>query len=110
MGFAENLKEELEFQNIQIKELSLKTGISKNTLDKYIFGNKSQPSAENAVKIAHVLGVTVEFLVTGIVADYPTSFAKLNTEQRRIISDYERLNPFNRKTIQDVLQSLLVRQ
>lgn len=110
MGFAENLKEELEFQNIQIKELSLKTGISKNTLDKYIFGNKSQPSAENAVKIAHALGVTVEFLVTGIARNYSTEFTHLSSEQRKVISDYDKLNQFNRKTVQDILQSLVMRQ
>ena len=63
MGFAENVKSELEFQDIQVKELAARTGISKNTLDKYLSGQKVQPGVENAVKIAAVLGVTVEYLV-----------------------------------------------
>ena len=67
MGFAENVKFEMDFQDIQIKELSIKTGISKNTLDKYLFGRKVQPGVENAVKIANALGVSVEFLVFGDV-------------------------------------------
>ena len=55
MGFAENVKFEMDFQDIQIKELSIKTGISKNTLDKYLFGKKVQPGVENAVKIKNNL-------------------------------------------------------
>ena len=50
MGFGENLHNELVFQDIQIKELAARTGIKKSTLDKYLSGNKSQPSVENAVK------------------------------------------------------------
>ena len=61
MGFAENVKFEMDFQDIQIKELSIKTGISKNTLDKYLFGKKVQPGVENAVKIANALAVSVEY-------------------------------------------------
>ena len=65
MSFRENLKEELSFQDIRVKELAFKTGINKRTIDNYLRENKSEPTAENAVKIAKVLNVTVEYLVTG---------------------------------------------
>ena len=65
MSFAENLKEMLDSKDIEIKELSHGTGISKNTIDNYLSGQKSIPNAENAVKIAKFLGTTVEFLVEG---------------------------------------------
>lgn len=94
MSFGENLHKELEFQDIQIKELSQKTGISKNTLDKYISGNKSQPNVKNAVKIAQALGVTVEYLVLGeniippgAKSSIQNSFNKLNPRDREIVSD-----------------------
>lgn len=61
MSFAENLKEMLDSKDIEIKEL----GISKNTIDNYLSGQKSIPNAENAVKIAKYLGTTVDFLVEG---------------------------------------------
>lgn len=32
MGFAENVKSELSYQGLQVKELAEKTGISKNTV------------------------------------------------------------------------------
>ena len=64
MGFAENVKNELDFQGMQLKELSIKTGISRNTLDKYLSTIKAtQPGVDNAVKIAQALGVSVEYLV-----------------------------------------------
>ena len=65
MSFAENLRVMLDMRNMELKELSAGTGISKSTLDNYLSGQKSLPNAENAVKIAQALGVTVEFLVTG---------------------------------------------
>lgn len=65
MGFRENLKDELTFKDIQTKELAAKTGISLNTLNHYLVQNSASPSAENAVKIAAALGVSVEYLVTG---------------------------------------------
>lgn len=64
MSFSENLRDVLDFRGMQIKELSAKTGISKNTIDNYLSGQKSLPNVENGVKIAKTLGVTVEYLVT----------------------------------------------
>ena len=109
MGFAENVRSELDFQDIQIKELSTKTGISKNTLDKYLFGKKVQPVVENAVKIAQALGVSVEYLTLGAAANASDETA-LTAEYRNVIDQYRRLSPFNRKTVDDVLYSLTSRQ
>ena len=69
MCFAENLKELLDSKDIEIKELAYGTGISKNTIDNYLSGQKSIPNAENAVKIAKYLGTTVEYLVTGNIPE-----------------------------------------
>ena len=65
MSFRENLKSELVFRGILVKELSSKTGINKRTLDNYLREKSSTPPADIAVKIADALGVSVEFLVTG---------------------------------------------
>lgn len=73
MCFAENLKELLDSKDIEIKELAYGTGISKNTIDNYLSGQKSIPNAENAVKIAKYLGTTVEYLVTGNIPENTNS-------------------------------------
>ena len=65
MGFRENLKNELVFQDIRIKELAYKSGINPRTIEQYLSSAAKMPSAENAVKIANALGVSVEYLVTG---------------------------------------------
>ena len=63
MGFKENLREEMDFQDIKPKELSDKTGISVNTLRNYINNHDALPNIDSAVKIAKVLNTTVEELV-----------------------------------------------
>ena len=63
--FKVNLRAELDFLGLTVKELSAKTGIAKRTLDCYFGARASMPPADIAVKIAEALGVTVEFLVTG---------------------------------------------
>jgi transcriptional regulator with XRE-family HTH domain len=64
-SFKENLRSELDFHDLTIKELSARTDISRKTLDCYLRGQASMPPANSAVKIARVLGVSVEYLVTG---------------------------------------------
>ncbi|GHV57583.1 hypothetical protein AGMMS49579_23660 [Spirochaetia bacterium] len=65
MGFRENLKEELAYSGILVKELSTQSGVNKRTIDSYLMDGGSVPSVEAAVKIAAALRVSVEYLVTG---------------------------------------------
>ena len=83
MSFKENLKSELEYQGLQVKELAAKSGISRNTLANYLTGHNSLPTADNAVKIAQSLGVSVEYLMTGdsstksLIDSLPPKYRKL---------------------------------
>jgi transcriptional regulator with XRE-family HTH domain len=63
--FKQNLRAELDYHDLTVKELSAKTGIPKGTLDCYLGARASIPPADLAVKIAGVLGVSVEYLITG---------------------------------------------
>ncbi|MDE7392621.1 MAG: helix-turn-helix domain-containing protein [Treponemataceae bacterium] len=63
--FRETLRSELDFQDIKVKELAVKTGISQRTLEGYLGARGSIPPADVAVRIAQVLNVSVEYLVTG---------------------------------------------
>ena len=64
-NFRENLKSELNYHGITIKELSAKTGIPVATLDCYLGARATVPSVDAAVKIAQALQVSVEHLVIG---------------------------------------------
>jgi len=63
--FRSNLRSELDYLGLTVKELSHKTGIAKGTLDCYLGVRASMPPADIAAKIADALDVSVEYLVTG---------------------------------------------
>ncbi len=65
MGFKENLRDELFYKGISLKELSKLTGISQGSISNYLKEKSSIPSADVAVKIATALNVSVEYLVSG---------------------------------------------
>ncbi len=102
MSFRENLKAELTYQDMMVKELAVKTGISRRTLDNYLRDKPASPTVENAVKIAKVLGVTVEQLVTGEKAK------NLDSSQKTflIFKESEHLEPTKQQIVLDVISSL----
>jgi len=108
MGFNEYLKGELEYKGMPVKELSHKTGIPKQTIDKYLLSNGSMPPADKAVAIAHVLGVSVEYLVTGRKVNekkMPDKF--LSPEMRSIADSVEPLPREKRKLVENAVIELV---
>jgi transcriptional regulator with XRE-family HTH domain len=99
MGFRENLKAELQFVGMSVKELATRSGIKKGTLDSYLNVNAYTPSATAAVSIAKALGVSVEYLVEGMeggkghsrqslpqdIQDIVQASAQLNTRDRQVV-------------------------
>lgn len=63
--FAERLREEIEYVGLSRKELAYKANVKQRALDMYLGTQESMPPADVAVRIAKVLNVTVEYLVTG---------------------------------------------
>ena len=67
-NFAKNLKELMQKHSVTAKELSRKTGVPTSTLSEWLGGRVPRLS-DDAVKVAQVLGVSLEFLVTGTSAE-----------------------------------------
>jgi transcriptional regulator with XRE-family HTH domain len=84
-GFKENLRAELDYLDLTVKELSLRTGIAKGTLDCYLGARASMPPADIAVRIANALDVSVEYLVTGEEGKRQKSFPLYSPTIRSII-------------------------
>jgi transcriptional regulator with XRE-family HTH domain len=63
--FRSNLRSELDYLGLTVKELSHKTGMAKGTLDCDLGVRAAMPPADIAAKIADALDVSVEYLVTG---------------------------------------------
>ena len=108
MAFRENLKSELSYKGILVKELAALTGISKSTLDNYLNVRGYMPPADVAVKIAHALGVTVEYLVTG--EEIIPARLSQGPEIKELIQDFKQLNEENRQLTKDMLQLLKIRE
>jgi transcriptional regulator with XRE-family HTH domain len=102
MGFKENLKIELSYQDIKVKELAARTGISKHTLDNYLNVREYMPSADVAVKIADTLGVSVEYLVTG--EDVREKKIFMDPEIRTLVQNFKQLDTGDRKMILSIIQ------
>ena len=85
MSFKENLRETIAFRGIEQKELANKANISLRNIENYLRKNASIPSADKAVRIAEVLGVTVEYLVNGKdqTTNKPTG---IESETRQLIN------------------------
>ena len=103
MGFKENLKAELEYQGLKIKELAEISGIKRRTIDHYLMTNPQEPSVTNAVKIAQALNVSVEYLVTG--KESKTNFA-LTKELTDFINGYLLLNNQQKNVVQEMVRVL----
>jgi transcriptional regulator with XRE-family HTH domain len=91
LNFKQNLRAELDYLDLTVKELSVKTGIPKGTLDCYLGARTSIPPADIAVRIAQALGVSVEYLVTGGENYREKPSSTLNPELRRLLKSIERL-------------------
>ncbi|MBO4320508.1 MAG: helix-turn-helix transcriptional regulator [Treponema sp.] len=103
LGFWNNVKEELDYKLMSQKELASFTKISYNTLQSWITKDRL-PNAEDAVKIAGVLGVSVEKLVTGL--EYKSE--KLDKETNQLIHDIRHLSSDDLKIAKSIIHRLSV--
>ena len=97
MGFRENLKSELTYSGLLVKELAAQTGLKKHTIDNYLSVRGRMPSADAAVRIARVLGVSVEYLVTGSDTTENKNFMHFSPDIRHMARIAEKLKPDHRK-------------
>ena len=115
-NFRENLRSELNFQGVAIKELSARTGIPVATLDCYLGTRATVPSVEAAFKIAQALRVPIESLLVGEKASVESPVIgkkaskeyhpkKICREAREIIRWIETLNAEQCKVILNVIST-----
>ncbi len=103
-SFRENLRDELNFQGMTVKELSAKTGIIKGSLDNYLGARESIPPADIAVKIATALNVSVEFLVTGKEIFLRKDFK--NQKLRKTMQELNRIPEPLQNSIKDLIHNI----
>lgn len=109
MNFWKLVDEELKFRNIDRKKLAYLAGFNVSNISKGIREN-NMPSVDTAFRIAQVLGVSVEYLVTGKPAQFSkTEFSYETTlfhKYRDILLKIENLTANEREGVQLLLNKL----
>lgn len=105
MTFKDRLREEIEYKGMPIKEVSAAAGVNNNTFLSYIDSRGYLPNVETAVKIAKVLGVSVEYLVTG--EDSEIQHDSKYTDIQDIIKDLSNLDKSQVLTVKKMIHALV---
>ena len=90
MNFWERVDDLLDRNDINKKTLAYEAGFDASNITKGI-KNNNIPSAETAVKIAQVLGVSVEYLVNGTETTKSPSQKETEQNQLRLYRKYHNL-------------------
>jgi transcriptional regulator with XRE-family HTH domain len=106
MGFRENLKSELTYSGLLVKELAAQAGLKKHTIDNYLCVRDRMPAADVAVRIARVLGVSVEYLITGSETAVNKNSTQFSPEVRYMARIAEKLNPDYRQIALSFIETL----
>jgi transcriptional regulator with XRE-family HTH domain len=91
-NFRQNLRDELAYQDLTVKELAAKSGVAKAALDCYVGKQASVPPATTAVKIARALGVSVEYLVSGQKERHEEIIVPSSSRVRAMLQIFENLD------------------
>ncbi len=102
-SFKENVREELEFQGLSAKELSLKTKIPYQTLQNYLNARATMPPADYACRIAQVLNTSAEKLVLGKNPNQPPKESKF----QKGIRLFSKLSDSDQTTFIRLMEALL---
>ena len=106
MSFRENLKNELTYSGMLVKELAAQTGLKKHTIDNYLSVRGRMPAADAAVRIAQVLGVSVEYLITGHEITANKNNTLFSPEIRNMARITEKLRPDYQKIAFSFIETL----
>ena len=90
MNFWERVDDLLDRNDINKKTLAYEAGFDASNITKGI-KNNNVPSVETAVKIAKVLGVSVEYLVNGTETTKSPSQKEIEQNQLRLYRKYHNL-------------------
>ncbi len=101
--FKENLRDLLDYQDMTVKELAFKTGISKRSIENYLGTRSSMPPADYACKIATALNTSVERLVNG---NNTKNEISLSDNLFSLLQRFQQLSESNQNAIIEIINSL----
>lgn len=103
VDFRTRLKDEMVFSDIQHKELAARACITPRALLSYVSSHPSMPPADAAVRIAKVLGVSVEYLVTG---DKRETGEVLSQREHELVYKFDKLSVKEQNAVIALIEKL----
>lgn len=100
MDFRSRLREQIDYLGLKDKEVATKAGITKRAIDTYVGARACMPSADVAVRLAKVLGVSVEWLVTGEKETFN------DTDLQKLIENFSHLSLRDKKILLKLSETL----
>lgn len=101
--FWENIKSEIEYQGLTLKELAAKSGVLLQTI--YNGMNRNcNPSLDCAYKMAKALNQPLEYLINGDV--FPPDNINLPSREKILLENYRKLSDKEKHTIDLCTESL----
>lgn len=85
----ENLRKAIAQSGLVVKEIADRSNVKKATIDNWVGNRPTTPRVNDLVEVAKVLGVTAEWIVTGISPEYwyPPYIAGIVEELKTIKDD-----------------------
>lgn len=103
MGIGALLQELLKEKNSNVNELSTATGVSPSTLYSIIRRDSMSANIQDLYKVAHYLGVSLEYFYSGTRATYNNrDRSSLSNDAVKLAQDYDALDVWGQKTVRSV--------
>ena len=103
MDFSERLEMIIKAQNMSQKAIAEYMGIRRPSVSDWK-NLGTIPGADTAIKLAHFLGVSVEYLITG------EDETGLTPEQRKLLRNYAKLDERDTQTVLDLIEAMIKKQ
>ena len=100
MDFRTRLREQIEYVGLLDKEVAARAGITKHAMDTYVGTRACIPSADVAVRLAKVLGVSVEWLINGESEEIHESASQ------SLLHCFSQLNPHDKKILLEIAKAM----
>ena len=61
----DNLRNAISQSGMIVKEIAIKSGVKKRTIDKWVGAEETEPKVNDLYRVCQILGITVEWAVAG---------------------------------------------
>ncbi|MBR1615741.1 MAG: helix-turn-helix transcriptional regulator [Treponema sp.] len=108
MDFRDRLRAVIEYKGLSVKELASKTEISYSTFLSYIDARGTLPNVLTAVRLAKILGVSVEWLVAGDEKSEKADIElqALSDEKSKLLDNFCKLSAHDKTLLSELCKSL----